>query len=92
MKYFVIVPPPKSKRMIENRQLLIYLEDGWDGCKQIINPVCNLGKTEIDVPEEYEWLFGTSKNDGSTFQVIVEYTNSTGSKKEMYNLVPEKVQ
>ncbi len=98
MKYRVLVPPPKAKRMAENAKLVVILHDGWEGDQLVQvemerkeNKLEKFGLVEFDVPDRYEYVYSTSVSDGWSFDVQVEYQNSTGSRKEVIRLVPEKV-
>lgn len=91
-KYSVLIPAPSAKRMSANCELIIRLNDGWEG-ETIKNHQLAEGTNyfEFDVPDRYEWAYSTSVVDGSIFFVSCEYSNSTGSRKETRNLVPQKM-
>lgn len=98
MKYQVVVPPPKAKRMMENAKLVVILHDGWEGDQLVQvdlerkeSKLEKSGAVEFEVPDRYEYIYSSSVSDGWTFDVQVEYQNSTGSRKEIIRLVPEKV-
>ena len=99
-KYKVILPPPSAKRMAGNGKVVITFSKGWggdciiiqrDGFDQDIHAL-ELGLTEVEfeVPDDYEWIGSTKSMDGNTFSVRIEYTNSTGSRKEKQSLKPIK--
>lgn len=94
MKYRVDVPGPSAKRMEGHGKLFIVLHDGWEGDQlvQVIPDSVGVvpGVIEIEVPDHYEWSGSTSINDGLSFDVYVEWANSTGSRTVKAYLMPEK--
>jgi hypothetical protein len=93
-----MVPPPKAKRMAENAKLVVILHDGWEGDQLVQvemerkeNKLERSGLVEFEIPDRYEYLYSSSVVDGWSFDVQVEYQNSTGSRREVIRLVPEKV-
>ena len=93
MKWQVVIPKPPVKRMEGSGKLFIRYDDGWSGgfAKQLpLEPDQTIA--EFEVSEEYEWIGSTSICDGTTFEVWVEYSNSTGSRKTNVRLVPQKVE
>lgn len=100
-RYTVSIPPPSAKRMAAFGKLVISLHHGYEGDKLItydINPSIvkrelpeNAKTFEFEVPDQYEWIYSSSIIDGWYFDVACEYANSTGSRKETKQLVPEKI-
>jgi hypothetical protein len=91
-KWKVQIPLPKSKRMEGTGVLVVARNNGWSGTvydRYKIGPEFADAIFEID--DCYEWAGTTSIIDGDDFDVYIEYTNSTGSRKESVRLVPEKV-
>lgn len=91
-KWKVDIPLPKSKRMEGTGILVVQRNVGWMGTfydRYKIGPEFKDAIFEID--SSYEWIGETSTIDGDDFDVYIEYTNSTGSRKESFRLVPEKV-
>jgi hypothetical protein len=98
MKYRVSIPAPKAKRMTANAKLVVILHDGWEGDQLVQvelerkeSPLTEFGDVEFEVPDRYEWTHSTSVVDGWSFDVQAEFQNSTGTRKEVIRLVPEKV-
>lgn len=91
MKYRVLVTPPKAKRMIENRKLILTLHSGWEGDTVKEYSIKELGLVEFDVPDGYEWIYSTSVSDGNSFSVKVRYENDAKTREETIYPVPEKV-
>lgn len=90
-KYRVVVRPPSAKRMAKC-EVIVTRHHGWTGDETDIYHV-EAGSTnfEFEVKDQYEWIHTSGKVDGDSFSVEVEYTNSTRSRKECYQLVPEKI-
>ena len=98
MKYKVLVPAPKAKRMAEHTRLVVILYDGWENDQLVQTEpdrretkLEKFGMVEFEVPDRYEWVNSGSVVNGWSFEVQVEYQNSTGSRKEVVRPVPEKV-
>jgi hypothetical protein len=92
-KWKVSIPLPKSKRMEGTGVLVVQKNEGWGGTvydKYKIGP--EFVDAIFEVSDEYEWRGASSVIDGNDFDVYIEYTNSTGSRKETIRLVPEKVE
>ena len=92
-KWKVQIPLPKSKRMEGSGVLVVQRNIGWMGTvydRYKIGPEFADAIFEID--QSYDWICDTSVIDGDTFDVYIEYTNSTGSRKETARLVPEKLE
>ena len=91
MKYQVVIPKPKAKRL-KHGKLLVSMNSGWE-----VDPTktyeIHLNQTsfEFEVGDDFEYVHNTSWIDGSTFDVVVEFTNDNESRKETYRLVPTKV-
>lgn len=91
-KYRVVIPPPKSKRMEKNKNLVIVLDFGWEGgMKKNYDLKQEDYFFEFEVAKEFEYCYNTTCTDGCNFDVYVEYQNDTGSRKETYSLVPELI-
>ena len=100
MRYKVTIPPPSAKRMAGSGKVLVRYHHGWDGDALVtyegIDQDVHLLESgahefEFDVPDKYEWIGSTAIIDGWSFSVKAEYSNSTGSRKESYTLVPETI-
>lgn len=90
MKYKVVIPK-FTKRMTSGR-IVVNKGSGWEIDKDEIFPITNeIVDFVIEVPDKYEWFRSTSIIDGFTFKVFVEFVNSTGSRKETKELVPERI-
>jgi hypothetical protein len=85
--------------MAEFGKVIVRLHHGWedDTLVSYDGPTLNEHKIpegaatfEFDVPDKYEWIHSTSICDDWCFEVCCEYTNSTGSRKETRQLVPQK--
>lgn len=91
MRYSVTIPKAKSDRMNkENKTLIIEQSDGWVGYppKRItLKP--EVIHCEFEIPDDFEYVYNTKTIDGPTFNVKIEYANSSGSRKETYQLVPQ---
>lgn len=93
MRYTVTIPPAKSARMNkENKTLIIEQSDGWvAGTLQHIILKPEVTHYEFEIPDRIQHAHSTNDIDGPTFTVTVEYTNSSGSRKETYQLLPEEL-
>ncbi len=89
--YSVLVPKPKARRMESDVKLIITLHRGWEGDSREEVVLQDFGEYKFEVPDRYEWLGTTSVSDGDSFDVKVEFKNSTGSRKEVYYLCPERI-
>lgn len=93
-RYEVMVPPPSAKRMLGNGKLVVVLHDGWEGDQLVqVEPTENAtsaqpGLATFEIPDRYEWSRSTSIIDGWSFDVYVEWSNNTGSRKQRFDLVP----
>ena len=92
VKYSVLIPRPTAKRMQGTGTVHVQCSDGWEGGSTDSYPL-NPDQTELTffLPERFVWINENTCSDGSTFDVYVEYKNSTGSRKERLTLVPQKV-
>ena len=73
-------------------KLIVRQSYGWEGDKVVTYELQEGANSfEFDVPEDCEWIHSTSVSDGHSFSVSCEYTNSTGSRKETRQLVPQKL-
>jgi hypothetical protein len=90
-EYRVKVPAPKAKRM-KLKSVIINFGSNWNGfTEQILQ--YELGATEVffKIDSCYEWAINSKIIDGDIFRVRAEFENSTGSRKESVQLVPEKI-
>lgn len=91
-KYLVAIPKPSAKRMAAFGKIIVRLHDGFDGDKLISYDYEKSATTfEFEVPDKYEWYRSTSVVDGWSFSVSCEYTNSTETRKETKELVPQRI-
>lgn len=91
MKYRVFIKPPSAKRMAGKKTLFIQAEDGWgQGWKKSVL-LTDETTYEFDVADDIDYIGETTCVDGMTFNVWVEYENSTGSRKETFQLVPQRI-
>ena len=75
-----------------NGQVIVHWGSVWEPRKPLLYPITNETVSfEIELPDEYKWAHETSVTDGEEFRVFAEFVNSTGSRKESKELVPEKV-
>lgn len=91
MKYRVSIPAPSAKRMAGKKTLRIEAGDGWGQGWKKEYALTDETEFEFDIANDTEWIGHTTCNDGMTFNVWVEYANSTGSRKEDIQLVPQIV-
>ena len=82
---------PSAKRMAGNKVLKITANDGWGQGWDKSYPLTNETEFEFEVRDDVEWIGQTTCNDSMVFNVSVEYSNSTGSRKETVHLVPQKI-
>jgi hypothetical protein len=91
-KYSVTIPSPSAKRMAGRGKVIVRLNHGCDYGSFETYPVpADLGVFEFTVGDEYEWLYSSNVKDGISFSVECVYTNSTGTRTEVKQLVPEKI-
>lgn len=106
-RWRIAVTPPKAKRMAKNGKLIIHFSHGWEGgyrkehdlqdalvqwdnkSKELEVGDCNI--FEFDIDDNYEYIYNTSVSDGDTFELVLEYTNSTNTRKETIKPVPERI-
>lgn len=84
MKYQVVVPAPKTKRM--TGKVFLRLEDGWGpgSCREISEAIP--GPLDFEVPDGHQWK--PTALDAASFSVYVEWFNSTGTRTERVYLQP----
>ena len=92
MKYQVVIPRPSAKRM-KRAVLIISRESGWETFGNKVFDV-DLSKSsfEFEVDDSFEYIEDTTCNDGFVFDVCVEFSNDSGSRKEKFHLVPMKME
>lgn len=96
MRYRVQLPSPKAKRL-KTRKVFLQIESAWgpSGGSVPAHELKGVGSEdtsfEFEVDDNVESVLNTTRIDGRTFRVWVEFTNETGSRKEKYQLVPEPV-
>lgn len=101
-KYRVIIPRPSAKRLLANACLTVVYHEGFDVCEREMLIQCGENPFEtyslndlnepffdFEVPSKYEWIHSDKILDGWYFKATVKYTNSTGSRTESFNLVPQ---
>lgn len=87
--------------MAENCKIIVSLNNGWEGEELVTyNSKEDFFVYELkekhasftfDVPDRYQWIHSTDIVDGWSFSVACEYVNSSGSRKQTYQLVPQKL-
>ncbi len=88
--YKVEVPKHSTKRMNKNKLIVIW-GDNWNGFKRKEYNLSGCEKDFIfELDDKFEFEGTTSKIDGPIFYVEVEYSNSTGSRKDSEFLIPVK--
>ena len=98
MRYRVVIPSPSAKRLAANAKIVVTKHTGWEFDELVssfpdyeyhdLEP--GTSSFEFEVPDKYAWSYSNSIINGWWFKVELEYSNSTGSRKENYRLVPEK--
>lgn len=91
MKYRVTIPAPSAKRMAGKKILKVEAHDGWGQGWQKSYDLTNEVEFDFEVSDDVDWAGNTSVTDGMTFSVCIEYSNSTGSRKQTVRLVPQKL-
>jgi hypothetical protein len=92
MKYKVIIPKPIAKpERYNSKTLIISFEDGWGQNSKTIHSLNDEEEFDIDIPDDIEYVGESKCLDGMTFDVSLEYSNPTGTRKEYFRLVPQKV-
>jgi hypothetical protein len=101
MQYLVTFPRPSAKRMANKKTLKIIIDDLCsseyitqysDGCNCKLYNVDKETEFKFDLPDNLKWK--NSLNISGTegiFSVYLEYSNSTGTRKEIVELVPKKL-
>jgi hypothetical protein len=91
MKYKVIIPPPKAKRMNEHKKVVVEYSGGFDGYYyqkiHLLKP--HEYTFEFEISKGIDYIYDSSTMDGDYFNVYVEYSNE--SRSERIYLVPGKV-
>jgi len=103
-KYRVIIPRSSAKRLLANACLTVVYHEGFDVCEREMliqrgeNPFETYSLNDLnepffdfEVPSKYEWIHSDKILYGWYFKVTVKYTNSTGSRTESFNLVPQEL-
>lgn len=91
MKYQVAIPKPSAKRL-KKGILVITLESGWEVYpSRTYDLVPEQASFEFEVEDPFDYVYDTSVIDGNVFNVYVEYSNDSGSRKEKYSLVPMRI-
>lgn len=92
MKCNVVIPKPKASRMDKEKKIVIEKSNGWTCCGRTSHTIpANQQGFEFEIPDDYEYVFNRTMCDGPTFNVWVEYSNESGTRKEKVFLVPEVV-
>ncbi len=94
MRYRVDIPKPKAERMDDQpRTLKISWSSGWSGFggkrQYTIQPI--IETFEFEMMDNYESATDTDAIDGRAFWVKIEFSNQDGSRTEVVDLVPQKV-
>jgi len=90
MKYIVEIPQPSAKRL-KHVKLTIELSDGWVAYKPRVYDLTNQTSFEFEVDDDFDYLRETSVIDGPNFDVYVEFSNDSGSRKEKIHLTPKRI-
>jgi hypothetical protein len=87
-KYRVQIPEPSSARFTAHT-VSVYYEDGWSGgWEQKFRLAVGQAVLDFEVPDDTPWAKQTEILDGPSFEVCVEYVNSTRSRREKKWLEP----
>jgi hypothetical protein len=73
------------------KSVVIYCGGSW-GCScrdKVLEYKPGQTELEFELPRDIEWIVNSKFIDGPTFDVIVHFENSTGTRKETIQLVPE---
>jgi len=90
VKYKAVVPNPSAKRMIANKVVEICIETAWYGShKKHWTLTENDQEIIFEIDDDVPWIGNNQCCDGDFFTVSVEYANSTNSRKEKLELIPE---
>ena len=88
MKYNVAIPKPSAKRMAANKKIVLTLSDGWTGDVKKEYDIQNNPIFEFNVPDDCEPINCRKCIDGPCFKIEIVYTNNTGSRNEIIELIP----
>ena len=92
MLWEVTIPAPSAKRMAGSGKLCIQTSDGWRaGPAREIPLTAEQASVQFHVSDEVDWSRDTSMIDGPVFDVWVDYSNTSGSRKSRVHLVPQRV-
>ncbi len=93
MKYRVEIPEPKAARNKFRREVTVLYGGGYDGHyrDKIFVMESNQSSLEFEVKDEYIYKEETTESDRLIFDVYVEYSNESASRKERYSLLPVKI-
>lgn len=88
-----MIPPPTAKRMEGTGKVTITVGDPWNGANNVVYDI-KPGQTSLEflMFDDVEWSGATSQIDATVFDVIIEYQNSTGSRKQTIRPVPERIE
>jgi len=92
MLWEVTIPAPSAKRMAGSGKLSILESSGW--CVGPIREIilaADQASVQFHVSDEVDWSRDTSMIDGPVFDVWVDYSNTSGSRKSRVHLVPQRV-
>jgi hypothetical protein len=92
IKYRAKILPPKSKRM--SGKVVIEVSDGWGLTSRDCYPISdNFSKDyiEFDLDDDVEYIHTAAWMDGRTYNAYIQYENSSGSRKEVVYLKPERL-
>ena len=91
MKWKVNIPE-LSKRMV-NRKLVVDCWDGWGySCKKEWKLEEMHEDAIFELSNDHEYVNDTACIDGLVFDVKIEGSNITGTRKEIKRLIPEKLE
>ena len=91
MKYVVKVPTPKAKRLTKC-VLMVSKWGGFDGGgsgDDVYEPLVFPCDFVFEVPDDIPHKSVNTLNDGDWFEVSVEFTNPSRTRRESYELKPE---
>lgn len=92
-RYAIEIPKAKSDRMNKEPKILTILKwDGWgfsDRKDYSIPPQMNY--VEFDISEEFVDVLKNEWIDGPVFQINVTFYNSTKTRSETVQLIPQEV-
>jgi hypothetical protein len=88
--YSVEVPEPSAKRMSFDRTLVFNFSSGWGGdYKEEYKLLDEQKKLFFPIPDGYDNILELKCLDGVSFDVLVVFKNSTGSRTEEIRLAPK---